>query len=1077
MAGEANPIDKTGLCLLSLDGGGVRGLSTLYILKGLMQRLNHERQNEGLPAVKPCEIFDLIGGTSTGGLIAIMLGRLEMTVEACIVAYEELMKAVFETKSSWLPISWSAQTKAQFDSGKLRNAIEKVIIDNGESAEELFNDGRERSCRVFVCAMAYETTGITRLRSYPLQGKSNVLATICEAALATSAATGYFDPVHIKSRRFEDGALGANNPAEEVEREAADIWCSESRGLQPLVKCFVSVGTGNPGKNAVEDNMLKFLSRTLPALATETERTEARMIERWAPQFTGKRFFRLNVDQGLQDVGLAEYKEQGKIEVATEEYLNHIRQIVSVRDCVLNLKEKQNETSLAFEAAMQDFNLRMVRFQSQPRVFHNIPFPRNTRFRGRDDHLRILQSMMLDGHGGQKIAITGLGGIGKTQIVLELAYRMQAETPDCSIFWIPAINKEGLEQVYSEIIQRLEIPGYDDEKADSKVLLQRYLSQENPGRWLLIFDNADDIDMWLGHDGEHKCLVDRLPRSDGGRIIFTTRDKKTAVKLASSQIVTVLEADEDMAEELLNAYLIQEEHSNDRAASQRFLRELSFLPLAIVQAASYINENGITLMEYLDLFGRQENAMELLTKDFEDEGRYRELKSPVARTWLISFEKVQARDPLASDYLSFIACIGPAAVPQSLLPPGQSSVLETEAVGLLVAYSFITRRETRTTIDVHPLVRLATQNWLRQQNKLGEWITRVMGRLESIFSAPDVYSQLWRACLPHGQHVLQHLSSNDWTGALELRESFSQCLVLDGRYDDAVESIQKAQNMRIDMQGEHDEENLKNKVSLACIYKKQRRWGMAEKAEREVMAITKDIFGEDHEDTLYSMDRLSIILRNQKRWAETEALELELIRLRAEKHGMTHVDTQQNRECLIVALKEQRKWNEAEQVILSLLKERRQTLRHDHMDIFQARKDLAQIYCDQGRCQDAEDIARELMMTRLESYEDVILILKALVKLYWDQKLWLKAEEILLWIIETTKDDKEKEESTTRLTRLYHIQEHWDKAAHILQQLEKAQKKALGDDHKDVLQTISRLATSIESKSSGLSLKQCFNSC
>jgi patatin-like phospholipase/acyl hydrolase len=64
---EPSPIDKTGLCLLSLDGGGVRGLSTLYILKGLMQRLNHERQKEGLPTVKPCDVFDLIGGTSTGG--------------------------------------------------------------------------------------------------------------------------------------------------------------------------------------------------------------------------------------------------------------------------------------------------------------------------------------------------------------------------------------------------------------------------------------------------------------------------------------------------------------------------------------------------------------------------------------------------------------------------------------------------------------------------------------------------------------------------------------------------------------------------------------------------------------------------------------------------------------------------------------------------------------------------------------------------------------------------------------------------------------------------------------------------
>ena len=66
--GEPNPLDSTGLCLLSLDGGGVRGLSTLYILKSIMDRLNYERKiSANLPPVKPCEVFDLIGGTSTGG--------------------------------------------------------------------------------------------------------------------------------------------------------------------------------------------------------------------------------------------------------------------------------------------------------------------------------------------------------------------------------------------------------------------------------------------------------------------------------------------------------------------------------------------------------------------------------------------------------------------------------------------------------------------------------------------------------------------------------------------------------------------------------------------------------------------------------------------------------------------------------------------------------------------------------------------------------------------------------------------------------------------------------------------------
>lgn len=65
--GEPNFLDSVGICLLSLDGGGVRGLPTLYILKSIMDRLNHQRKKSNLLSVKPCEVFDLIGGTSTGG--------------------------------------------------------------------------------------------------------------------------------------------------------------------------------------------------------------------------------------------------------------------------------------------------------------------------------------------------------------------------------------------------------------------------------------------------------------------------------------------------------------------------------------------------------------------------------------------------------------------------------------------------------------------------------------------------------------------------------------------------------------------------------------------------------------------------------------------------------------------------------------------------------------------------------------------------------------------------------------------------------------------------------------------------
>jgi len=82
-------------------------------------------------------------------------------------------------------------------------------------------------------------------------------------------------------------------------------------------------------------------------------------------------------------------------------------------------------------------------------------------------------------------------------------------------------------------------------------------------------------------------------------------------------------------------------------------------------------------------------VIDLLSEHFEDDGRYHNVKNPVATTWLISFEQIRCRDPLAAEFLSFIACIDSKDVPLSLLPPGPSRKKEIDAVGTLDAYSFI----------------------------------------------------------------------------------------------------------------------------------------------------------------------------------------------------------------------------------------------------------------------------------------------------------------------------------------------------------------------------------------------------
>lgn len=145
---DARTLDNTGYCLLSLDGGGVRGLSTLFILQSIMEHLNAEREEAGLEHKKPCEIFDLIGGTSTGGLIAIMLGRLEMSVEESIAEYTKLMRHVFSKRENRSIIGVLGKVKPRFSSKALEEAIAGVLTRRGIALDERFGREPKPRCKV-----------------------------------------------------------------------------------------------------------------------------------------------------------------------------------------------------------------------------------------------------------------------------------------------------------------------------------------------------------------------------------------------------------------------------------------------------------------------------------------------------------------------------------------------------------------------------------------------------------------------------------------------------------------------------------------------------------------------------------------------------------------------------------------------------------------------------------------------------------------------------------------------------------------------------------------------------------------
>ncbi|KAM0805350.1 phospholipase [Usnea florida] len=340
-----------GLCLLSVDGGGVRGLSSLYLLEQLMESVNKKANND--PPLKPYEYFDMIGGTSTGGIIAIMLGRLRMSIRDCIDAYIRLSDKVFK-KIHYSPVSWKGRAQGRFDHKALETAIKDVVISAGLPDDALLKDDRPDSCKVFVCALSDRLSAFVPFTSYRGPRGDHDLyeqATIIQACRATSAASTFFDPITIAlgppgaeyEEKFIDGALGYNNPIRQLWTEAGDIWGGP---LERKIDCLVSLGTGKPALGDFGPGV-RDLGRRLLGVATETQQTADQFYNDRRPDLLEEqRYYRFNVDRGLTNIGLEEAQKKATIIRATKEYLRDGETFDKMRMCVGKLASRQLSASL-----------------------------------------------------------------------------------------------------------------------------------------------------------------------------------------------------------------------------------------------------------------------------------------------------------------------------------------------------------------------------------------------------------------------------------------------------------------------------------------------------------------------------------------------------------------------------------------------------------------------------------------------------------------------------------------------------------------------------------------------------------
>jgi tetratricopeptide (TPR) repeat protein len=457
----------------------------------------------------------------------------------------------------------------------------------------------------------------------------------------------------------------------------------------------------------------------------------------------------------------------------------------------------------------------------------------------------------------RKAAIVGLGGVGKTQVALQLAYWAKKHQPKFSIFWVPALSNATFEQAFTAMARKLPIQSSGKDE-DLKESVRLYLSSEAAGPWLLVVDNADDGDILFGSADLPGGISEYLPESDVGITLFTTRSREVAVSAVGSDMIELHAMDPPEAADYLEKLLI----GGSKAGAAELLKELSYLPLAITQAAAYLNTIRVPIPEYLRLLrGADREAASLMSREFYDGTRYRGSQNAVATTWLVSFDQIRKSDGAAADLLAFLSCIEPKEIPQSILPRFELEEQMMHAVGTLCGYAFLTRRGDSKVFDMHSLVHLATRIWVQREGLTAATDEKATRHLATVFPSDDYANRnVWREYLPHAFRVLQHSKELDIEEKSNLLFRIGRCLRVDGRTKEAIRSLEEACQWRNRHFAEDHPDRLGSQHTLAIAYRANGQVKEAVALLQQVVALRVRTLAEDHPDRLRSQHALAYIL-------------------------------------------------------------------------------------------------------------------------------------------------------------------------------------------------------------------------
>ncbi|KAJ5693379.1 hypothetical protein N7462_002802 [Penicillium macrosclerotiorum] len=739
--------------------------------------------------------------------------------------------------------------------------------------------------------------------------------------------------------------------------------------------------------------------------------------------------------------------------------------------------------------------------ETPPSPIFAVPYQRDLDFVDRlDERGSILNQVAgICSKPGSGVALVGLGGVGKSGLVIEYCYRVYEKSPDIWVFWVHASNKSRFELSYKNIAEQAKIPGRQDPNSNVYQSIQNWFQDGKRGKWILVLDNLDDDEFFCTPIAPGKPLLKTfLPQSPSGSIIITTRSWSIARKFFSERsIISIGIMDEYSALDLLQKKLATREAGDGNDDARQLVGTLGYFPLAIVQAGAFIVQRlpRYSIKQYLkDFLKSKQKRAKLLGHEVENLQRDNETSNSIMVTWQISFEYINKKRSSAADLLALMSFFDRQGIQDELLqtPPRNNASLSRDSrkqddndsddesewnevfeddLVMLKDYSLISICPDKRTFEMHRLVQLAIHQWLKSHAKFDVSHAQFINRLYREFPFPLQIFNRWleyQSWFPHVKLAMEYRpesnkSRREWVTLLYKGANFANEA---GNLDDTEQITMKAIAEHEELLGWDHPETIECHFTIFSLHSRRAQWPELQSAASHLLTRSRLVLGPEHPCTVITMGYLALAYNRQDQLEDAERVETQVLHASRKIFGEEDQRTLSSMNSLGFVYRRLGRYEDAESLSIKVLEVRRKILGEKHLDTLNSMDTLASLYDLLGRYEDAEPLGAKSVEIHKsvfgEQHLDTIASMNILASIYNHLGRYQDAERLGTKVLDIRKSVLGEEhpdtlESMEILRDAYNWLSRPEEAESLGQQVLEISKRVYGTDHSYTLTQMRRL--------------------